>query len=96
LPQSLTLFSIKFAEFTQGIRQSIFYLLIEGLGDSSAEKKGMNDRITHETISLASATNYNVISTNPAEEAFATWREKDCSGSVREDPLLLVASELRF
>jgi hypothetical protein len=85
------------------------------LGDSSAEKKGMNDRITHETISLASATNYNVISTNPAEEALgdilparphsvawgfpaiklSRW-ERDFSGSVREDPLLLVASEFRF
>jgi hypothetical protein len=29
----------------------------------------MNYRITHEKISLVSATNYNVIITNPAEKA---------------------------
>jgi hypothetical protein len=50
------LLGIKFAEFTEGIGQGIFYLLIQGLRQSSTHKKGMNDRIAHEKISLASAT----------------------------------------
>ena len=52
MPQRLSLFSIKFAEFRESIGDGVFYLFIQSFCNRSADKKGMNYRISHEKIYL--------------------------------------------